>query len=138
MLYYVSRETWLGNSKKTNQDSTFSHIRENSKIFNTNSKLFSFFNNKTPASWVAHITRNLFTCYSCSSYSSMVWVKNLFLTEMDIENRKSDYQIAFIATQICTGIYREVQEISWVKFRRTHTKFHLQVEVQLIFHVFMI
>ena len=34
----------------TNQDSTFSHTCENSKIFNITSKYFSFFNNKPPAS----------------------------------------------------------------------------------------
>ena len=34
----------------TNQDSTFSRTRENSKMFNVTSKYFSFFNNKSPAS----------------------------------------------------------------------------------------
>ena len=34
----------------TNQDSAFSHIRENSKVFNITSKYFSYFNNKSPAS----------------------------------------------------------------------------------------
>ena len=33
-----------------NQDSTFSHTRENSKMFNIISKYFGFFNNKPPAS----------------------------------------------------------------------------------------
>ena len=42
-------------------------------MFNINSKYFSFFNNKSPASWVAHITRNFLTCYSCLYYSSMVF-----------------------------------------------------------------
>ena len=35
---------------ETNQDSTFPHTRENSKMFNITSKYFSFFNNKPPAS----------------------------------------------------------------------------------------
>ena len=35
---------------ETNQDSTFSHTRENSKMFNMTSNDFSFFNNKPPAS----------------------------------------------------------------------------------------
>ena len=35
---------------ETNQDSTFSHTRENSKMFNMTSKYFSFFNNKPPTS----------------------------------------------------------------------------------------
>ena len=56
---------------ETNQDSTFSHTRENSRMFNITSKYFSFFNNKPPASWVVHIARDFLTCYSCSYYSSM-------------------------------------------------------------------
>ena len=35
---------------ETNQDSTFCHTLENSKMFNITSKHFSFFNNKPPAS----------------------------------------------------------------------------------------
>ena len=35
---------------ETNQDPTFSHTRENSKMFNMTSKCFSFFNDKPPAS----------------------------------------------------------------------------------------
>ena len=45
--------------------------------FNITSKYFSFFNNKTPASWVAQITRDFLTCYSCSYYSSMGTVSNI-------------------------------------------------------------
>ena len=40
---------------ETNQDSTFSHTHENSKLFNITLKYFSFFNNELPASWVAYI-----------------------------------------------------------------------------------
>ena len=43
----------------TNQDSTFSHTRKNSKMLNIISKYFSFFNNKPPAIWVADITRDV-------------------------------------------------------------------------------
>ena len=35
---------------ETNHNSTFSHTRENSKMFNISSKYFSFFINKPPAS----------------------------------------------------------------------------------------
>ena len=35
---------------ETNQDSTFSHTRENSKMFNITLKYLSFFDNKPPAS----------------------------------------------------------------------------------------
>ena len=35
---------------ETNQDSTFSHNGQNSKMFNITSKYSSFFNNKLPSS----------------------------------------------------------------------------------------
>ena len=57
---------------ETNQDFTFSHTRENSKMFNITSEYFSFFNIAPPANWVAHITRDFLTCYSCSYYSYLV------------------------------------------------------------------
>ena len=62
---------------ETNQDSIFSQTRENSKMFNITSKYFSLFNNKPPESWVVHITRDFFTCYSCLYYSSMDSAKTL-------------------------------------------------------------
>ena len=69
-FYNANREIWLGNSKNLiyidHQDSIFSHIYKNSKMFNIISKYFTFFNNKLPASWVAHITRDFLRCYSCS------------------------------------------------------------------------
>ena len=45
------------------QDSTFPHTRENTKIFNINSKYFSFFNSKPRANRVAHITRDFLTLF---------------------------------------------------------------------------
>ena len=54
----------------TKHDSTFSHTHKNSKMFNITLKYFSFFNNKPPARWVEHITRNFF---SCSYYNSMIY-----------------------------------------------------------------
>ena len=81
LFYYVSQEIWLGNSKKLiciDQSRFYIfHTRENSKMFNITSKYFSFFNNKLPASWVAHITRDFLSCYSCSYYSSMVQLNSL-------------------------------------------------------------
>ena len=59
---------------QTNQDSTFSHTQENSKMYNITSKYFNFFNNKPPVRWVAHITRDFLICYSCSYHSSMLLV----------------------------------------------------------------
>ena len=57
---------------ETNQDSVFFHTRKNPKMFDITSKYFSFFNNKPPANWVTHITREFLTGYSCSYYGSMV------------------------------------------------------------------
>ena len=78
LFYYVSQEIWLGIQKsllaETNQDSTFSSTCKNSKMFNITSKYFFFFNNKPPASWVAHIIRDFLICYSCSYYCSMLEV----------------------------------------------------------------
>ena len=51
------------------QDFILCHTCKNSKIFNKTSKCFIHFSNKTPASWVAHITNNFLTCYSCCYYS---------------------------------------------------------------------
>ena len=51
---------------------------ENSKMLNKTAKYFSILNNKPPASWVAHITRDFLTCYSCSYYSSMLWYNTIF------------------------------------------------------------
>ena len=45
------------------QDSTFSHTRDNTKMFNINSKYFSFFNSKPPANWDAHITKDFLTLF---------------------------------------------------------------------------
>ena len=56
----------------TSQDSTLSHTLENSKMCKITSKYFSVFNNEPPAGWVAHITEDFLTCYSCSYYSSMI------------------------------------------------------------------
>ena len=75
-FYYVSRETCLGNSKKLIcidqlRCCIFSHPRE-FKMFNITSKYFSYFHNKPPASWVAHITRDFLPCYSCSYCSYMI------------------------------------------------------------------
>ena len=62
----------------TNQGSTFSYTRQNSKMFNITSKYFSLFNNNPPAGWATHIARNFLTCYSCSYYSYMFWFSNIW------------------------------------------------------------
>ena len=67
---------------QSNQDSTFSYTRENSKVFDINSNYFSFFNNKPPASWVSHVTGDFLTCCSCSYYSSIIQHEKKMLNEM--------------------------------------------------------
>ena len=74
-FYYISREVWLGKSRKlicTDQSRfcNFSHCR-NWKIVSITSKCFSFFNNDHLLT-VAHITRDFLTCYFYSFYSSMI------------------------------------------------------------------
>ena len=54
-----------------------------SKMFNITSKYFSVFNNKSPASWVAHITMDFLTCYSCSHYSFRLRF-NSFMKEVPV------------------------------------------------------
>ena len=51
---------------------TLSHIEEHSKMLNIISKYFSFFKSTPPTSWVAHITGDFHTCYSCLYYKSIV------------------------------------------------------------------
>ena len=65
----------------TNQDSTISHTREKSKMFDITSKYFTFFKNTPPATWVAHTTRNFITCYSCSYYSFMMEGNRKFMAQ---------------------------------------------------------
>ena len=48
------------------------HSRENSKMFNIACRYFIFFNNKSPASWVVHTTRDFLSCYFCLYYSFML------------------------------------------------------------------
>ena len=74
---------WLGNSKKLicidQSRFYFSYIPKNSKMFYITLKYFTFFKNKLPAGWVAHIARDFLACYSCSYCSSMFW-RTLFGT----------------------------------------------------------
>ena len=50
----------------------------------------SSLNNKPLASWVAHITRDSLTCYSCSYYSSVLEVK-LFIFQLRVSNSKWNF-----------------------------------------------
>ena len=64
----LGQETWLYDSWK------LICIKQSGfyNLFTITSKYCSIFNNKPPASWVAHITMDFLTYYSCSYYSSMV------------------------------------------------------------------
>ena len=71
---FQSRNT-IGRLVKTYLNRPIEILRKISKIFHINSKYFCLFNNMPLASWLAHITRDFLTCYSCSYYSSMLLVK---------------------------------------------------------------
>ena len=47
-------------------------------MFNIASKYFKIFKNKSPANWVAHITRDFLTCYCCSYFNSMILHRESF------------------------------------------------------------
>ena len=63
---------------ETNQDSTFSQTRENSKMINITSKCFSFLNKKPPARRVVDIRRDFLIYYSYSYYSCMFGISSRF------------------------------------------------------------
>ena len=65
--------------KQTKQDPTIFFTWKNSEMFNITSKYLSIFNNTPPASWVAHITRDFLTCYTCH----MILVRLLKLSRSD-------------------------------------------------------
>ena len=79
------------------------YTRENSKMSSITSKHFSFFNNKPPASWVAHITRDFLTCYSCSYYSSMSlwWSSHQWCS---IKKVVLKYFTKFTAKRLCPNV----------------------------------
>ena len=54
-------------------------------MFHITSKYLSFFNNKPPASWVAHITGDFLICYSCSYCSSMIYVSYFIVHSVHFE-----------------------------------------------------
>ena len=60
-------------------------------MFNVTLKYFSISNNKPPTSWVAHITKDILTCYSCSYYRSML--KGKFIEIMSSWNLSVSYMI---------------------------------------------
>ena len=67
-------------------------------MFNITSTCFSFFNNKPPASWVTHRTRDFITCYSCSYYSSMVEVK--FLEFWVVGGKFANFLMSYFKLQV--------------------------------------
>ena len=87
-----------------------SHTRENSKMFNITLKYFRFFNNKPPASRVAHITRDFLTCYSCSYYNSMLLlsIANVLEKHSQIDIiRSSHSKMFFRCSQELRNIHRK-------------------------------
>lgn len=59
---------------RPNQDSAIYYKWGNLKMFHITSNYFSIFNNKSTASWVAHVTSGFLTCYCCSYFSFMILV----------------------------------------------------------------
>ena len=107
---------------ETNQDSTISFTWENSKVFNITSKYFSIFNNKPPASWGAHITRDFVTCYSCS-YCNFMSHQTFKLFDLNEDFPKltqqasyhfwfrKDCVTSFSCSFLCFQIYAEITKI---------------------------
>ena len=65
---FLTQEISLGNSWKL-------ICMDLSKMFLITSKYFSIFNNKPPASWVAHVSRDFLACYPCLYYSFMIYAR---------------------------------------------------------------
>ena len=84
-----------GNEVETNQGSTISFTRENSKIFNITSKYFSIFSNKPPAGWVAHITRYFITCYSSLYYSFILTFRQTIECRFTLKHVRCDMIITY-------------------------------------------
>ena len=69
-LYCLGQEKWSDDSWKLNYINqsrfyNFFHVEKLKNVY-ISSRYFSISNNKPPASWVAHISRDFLTCYSCS------------------------------------------------------------------------
>ena len=79
-------------------------------MFNITSKYFSIFNNKPPASWVAHVTRDFITCYSCSYYSSMNGWASLNNKLSCYKNPSNSFWIDLIL-KYCTKSFQNITEI---------------------------
>ena len=93
----LDQEVWLDDSWKLiyiNQSrfNNFFHVRK-FKNFNVTLKYFAIFNNRPPASWVAHLARDFVKYYSCSCYSSMILI---ILTMMVMILMKMILQLLFL------------------------------------------
>ena len=113
---------------KTNQDSTFSGTHENSKIFNITSKYFSFFNNKPPANWIAHITKVFLSCYSCSYYSSMLVIKRYDLNYFDYwTEKKYNWKKIFVCHNVFQRRINQIDDKWWI--------YHFKYILYFIFYI---
>ena len=99
---------------------------KNYKMFNITSKYFSIFNNKPPASWVAYITRDFRTCYSCSYYSSMIagTAANQDPT-YTITDKKLYIPVVTLSTQDNVKLLKQLESV----FKRTinWNKYHSEI-----------
>ena len=104
-----------------NQDFTFFHTRENSNMFSITSKYFSLFDNKPPASWVAHITRDFFTRYSCSYYSSMLKASISSNSNWHWASEfLKDFMVWRYSNRFCTISYAFYTIGIWINFKSVH------------------
>ena len=86
---------------------------ENSKVFIITLKYFSIFNNKSPASWVAHITRNFLTCYSGLYYISMSLCGKQYITILLTVFNSISIKIMFSFHRTCCLLYLEIIDWHW-------------------------
>ena len=106
--------------KYINQDSIISFTRENSQMCNITSKYFRIFNNKSPVSWVAHIT-SFCVPYEQQNYFLLAIVKfkkNLELAYAVYYALPSNIIRYISFDYICTSIlyYIYIQYIHLVSF----------------------
>ena len=87
------------------------------KMFNITWKYFSIFNNKLPASWVAHVTSDFLTCYFCSCYNSMDWCISRISHDI---SRFLFFPLVsrfYCKTQCLFCIFRFLKDFRWFAYR---------------------
>ena len=95
-------------------------------------KYFSVFNDKPPASWVAHITRDFFSCYSCWYYSFLLQYKtNIVCRVFGVELVQSQSQPLNSRIWMIKSAFESNQTISKPCFWGWNIAFQLKNNNQL-------